>query len=251
MHHLGANSFINSMKKILVLIILSFFSLNNFSYSIEKDPLTERIFLGNLAKILGGYASPILNPPEYLNCTNISNNDVKGTFYISSLNRSFFKLFLPSIKNLPNGVQLYNFDHTSDNKKYISKALALVFNDESINALWWAEGGINSKKKYYYVINELSKDYSKLQKIRITFDKNFLKQNKDIKKSIIKLSEIRSNSLNFAEQQPGKNLYKEADLYVKNIIDISVEAKNIVEKNISSFETQEISFYEYNCKLKP
>ena len=47
MHHLGANSFINSMKKILVLIILSFFSLNNFSYSIEKDPLTERIFLGN------------------------------------------------------------------------------------------------------------------------------------------------------------------------------------------------------------
>ena len=100
-------------------------------------------------------------------------------------------------------------------------------------------------------MNELSKDYSKLQKIRITFDKNFLKQNKDIKKSIIKLSEIRSNSLNFAEQQPGKNLYKEADLYVKNIIDISVEAKNIVEKNISSFETQEISFYEYNCKLKP
>ena len=38
---------------------------------------------------------------------------------------------------------------------------------------------------------------------------------------------------------------------MKKIIDISVEAKNIVDKYISSFETQEISFYEYNCKLKP
>ena len=238
------------MKR-LILIILSLFFYTNFSYSIEKDPIKDQIFVGELAKILGGYASPILKPPVYLSCTNINNNDVTGTFYISSLDSGFIKSFLPSVKNLPTGAQLYNLDHTSNNKKYISKALALIFDDESIKAFWWIEGGINSKKKYYYIYSQLSNDYKKLQKSRITFDKNFLNKNKDIKRSIIKLSEIRYNSLNFAEQKPGKNLYKEADLYFKKIIDTSVESKNIVEKYLSSFESQEISSYEYNCELKP
>ena len=103
------------------------------------------------------------------------------------------------------------------------------------------------KKKYYYIINEIDENRTKLDRVFIIFDNIFLNKHKDIKKSINKLSKIYKDSINFTEQQAGKNFYEESDRYMKKIIDTSVEAKNIIDKYMPSFETQKISFQEYSC----
>ena len=233
------------MKKLFIAFFVFLFLYASSYADTNATKAKEWFFKSKILPItLGGHEKLFAGKENVIKCTR---NDRTLKFYINHFNAKEVADFFPSSEKLPNGADVYNASLTSNGIDLISKATYFVFYDETKKVSSWVEGHISSKKKYYYIINEIDENRTKLDRVFIIFDNIFLNKHKDIKKSINKLSKIYKDSINFTENQPGKNLYEETDKYMKKIIDTSVEAQNIIDKYISSFETQKISFQEYSC----